>query len=169
MKISLRRFLKIAVTLLGFSLCYFAAVFSSALLVKVSLVDNLGVFLVSCGANILLVFVLLFVTRLYSSSYSHAGILELLKVIIIGVAVFLLNGVFVIADESVTLEWDIVCALVFMALTLSAICFYRLLGILRNRSQREKCGTEKRVLVVGAGVAGATIISELAVELKIPA
>ena len=167
MKISLKRIARIAITLFGFYICYIAAAVASAFIVKNSVMDSLWMFVSSLAVALLIITVLLYITKLYSSSFRHAGVLEMMKVIFTAAAVFVANTVFVIIDPNITIEWNIVCILVFMALTLSAICLYRLMGIMQKRSQREGADEEKRILVVGAGTAGATIISELATTDKI--
>ena len=108
----------------------------------------------------ILIILLCCLTNLHVSSYRHASVSEILKIGIISAITFCVNIVIDLLVEGVSTSWCIVTTLLFFVFSSCAIYSYRVFSFLKSKSQRA-LHYEKRVIIVGAGIAGVTILREI--------
>ena len=103
------------------------------------------------------------VNKLYSRVWAHAGLVEAVRLCGTGVVVFLLNHAIQIAFvDALKIEWTIIASLftfLFMVFGRFASRIYR--SAMSYIVRRNKVQGQKRVMIVGAGFTGASLIREM--------
>lgn len=107
----------------------------------------------------------LFLTRLYASSFRHASIPELMKTAIVAFFVFIANLLVMCIRESVSFLWCVLCTLLFFFIATIGVSLIRIFKFTKAKILHK--GYQQKVLIVGAGVAGATILREILLTDKI--
>lgn len=104
----------------------------------------------------------LIISKMFSFSLSRASVMEGLKVVAINFVILLVNVILSIClDNAVTLRWCFVCWLIYTLYTLLVVYLYRFLIALNAYYVKKQIKDGTRVLIVGAGDAGITILREL--------
>ncbi len=105
--------------------------------------------------------------KINSLSYRHASFLEIFHVSLMVCAVSLSNVIITFFCEGISLAWCVCTSLFFFILSALATCSVRIHDILMGLYRRHIMGSQKRVLIVGAGDAGTTVLRELKSSDKI--
>ena len=104
-----------------------------------------------------------FVNKLYSRVWAHAGLVEAVRLCVTGVVVFLLNLAIQLAFiDALKIEWTIIASLftfLFMVFGRFASRIYR--SAMFYIVRRNKVQGQKRVMIIGAGFTGASLIREM--------
>ncbi len=119
------------------------------------------------GIGIIIVFTL--ITKLYASSFRNASISELVKVVIIALAVLLGNVIIVAIQDlkKVSIAWCVLSFLFLLVLSGFLVSSLKILSYTKFTIHNAKTEGRKRVLIVGAGVAGTMILREIQTSDKI--
>ncbi len=119
------------------------------------------------GTGIIIVFTL--ITKLYASSFRNASISELVKVVIIALAVLLGNVIIVAIQDlkKVSIAWCVLSFLFLLVLSGFLVSSLKILSYTKFTIHNAKTEGRKRVLIVGAGVAGTMILREIQTSDKI--
>ena len=103
------------------------------------------------------------VNKLYSRIWAHAGLVEAVRLCGTGIVVFILNHIVQIAFvDALKIEWTIIASLftfLFMVFGRFASRIYR--STMSYIVKRNKAQGQKRVMLVGAGFTGASLIREM--------
>ncbi len=119
------------------------------------------------GIGIIIIFTL--ITKLYASSFRNASISELVKVVIIALAVLLGNVIIVAIQDlkKVSIAWCVLSFLFLLVLSGFLVSSLKILSYTKFTIHNAKTEGRKRVLIVGAGVAGTMILREIQTSDKI--
>lgn len=100
--------------------------------------------------------------RLYSSLWTFAGAVEFLNVILASVLSALMQiAVYMLVNERMPRSYYVLYAGILMALVFVSRYYYRALRSVLNRMRQSHTQEIHRVMVVGAGAAGNTLIKEI--------
>ena len=163
-KFSKLRLLKTAFSVFGLLVSFYVSTILSTGLLAKSLVGFFDLALVPLIVDTIIIIVLVFVTRLYATSFRNASINELVKVSIISLVVCLATivSLLISSSSSILWEWSLLSSLFFFTFSSVAVCGFRIFLYIKNIfSGSKKQGKCPNVLIVGAGVAGATILREI--------
>ena len=165
-KAKINHFLKMLLVMLLFIVAYAASSVITTWLLGYSFNDYFSIATLPVAVSTILIILLCCLTNLHVSAYRHASISEILKIGIISLITLCVNVILGIALEDVHGAWCIITSLFFFVISAFIIFSYRILSFFRSRSKR-MLHHEKRVLIVGAGQAGATILREIQTSDKI--
>ncbi len=167
-KPKLSLFAKTVLVISAFVLAYDASALISTLLFSNTLSVYFDVALIPTITSTVLIILLCCLTNLHLSAYRHASLTEIIKVSIISFIIFIVNTImcFMIKDVGFDFPWVLVTSLFFFIIASFVVFSYRLLEFARNRTERF-LHPDKKVLIVGAGAAGTTILREIRVSDKI--
>lgn len=150
--------------------CFLVANAISAVISTLILTNSLNSFfeiaLIPVSVSSVLIILLCCLTNLHISAYKHASVSEILKLGIITLITLCVNSILSIILEEVLFSWCLITALFFFVISSLATYSYRILAFLKSKSQR-KAHYEKRVIIIGAGQAGVTILREIQASDKI--
>ena len=167
MKYFLRHKVKTAAVILGFIVAYFASTLLATLALELNFEKyteiakySLLICSISCIIGVI-------ISKLHTAYFRQASFRELFKVGIICSVTLVINGILAIFNDEMSLGWCVVCYLVFLVLSAAMVCGLRIydlhIAYLRKRHDFSAC----RVLIVGAGEAGTTVLKELKSSDKI--
>ena len=135
----------------------------------VHFVDNILVY--SC-IMIVVTFLIFYFMKLYASLWDYAGIEEFVKLTVAILMIFTINMSFVFISEMITgnrfipIRWCIVYSMLQMFFTFIGRVVTRIIRYYRKGNKilginQSKINNKIRIMVVGAGEAGATLIREI--------
>ena len=159
----MRKELKIATYILWDILFVFASYLISALLLKYPMQEFLSQSIIHLIIGVAVVVIFNFALKLYSGLWKYVGFTEAVKVCCSAFVVFVYNLVIdLFLLENTGVEWVIIST-VFAFISMMGVRFLpRAIQVLHNYLiQRTKVKGQKRVLIVGAGTAGASLIREM--------
>ena len=159
----MRKELKIATYMLWDILFVFASYLISALLLKYPMQEFLSQSIIHLIIGVAVVVIFNFALKLYSGLWKYVGFTEAVKVCCSAFVVFVYNLVIdLFLLENTGVEWVIIST-VFAFISMMGVRFLpRAIQVLHNYLiQRTKVKGQKRVLIVGAGTAGASLIREM--------
>ena len=163
-KFSKLRILKILFSICGLIGSYAISIFISTLILFGTVKDIFNYFSISFLVGAAVIIALIFALRLHSISYRNASINEIVKSSILSLFVLAVNLVIfaIIGSFSEFFGWSVVTSLFFFILASFFVSSYRLLNFARFVFNDKKKSTNKpNVLIVGAGIAGVTILREI--------
>ena len=167
MKYLFRHKVKSLLVILGFTAAYFASTVLATLAMTLSLDSYTEIAkysLLICGiSNIVAIIVL----RLHTSYFHQASFRELFKTGIICTVTLVINIILSLFNDSISLGWCIVCYLIFLVGSSVMVCALRIRELSIAYIRRLTDHTGCRVLIVGAGEAGRTVLKELKITNKI--
>ena len=112
------------------------------------------------GAVVTLAFI--YITRLHAISLRHASVIEIVRVAIVSFALLISLIIVHFAEEKTSIAWCVVAAGVFFILSCLVVASLRIRATLKLiLTKKNTCASGKRILIVGAGGAGTTILREL--------
>lgn len=167
-KPKLNLFAKTILVVFTFVFAYDISALISTLLFHNTISVYFDVALVPSITGTILIILLSCLTNLHLSAYKHASLTEIIKIAIITFILFVVNTILCLVDDSIgfNFPWVLVTSLFFFILASFIIFSYRLIEFARNRTERF-LHPDKKVLIVGAGAAGTTILREIRVSDKI--
>ena len=153
-------FVKIVFLLAGLLLSFLVSTIIADLLIIGNL-EQYSHALLTLLVGSIVICVFAYLTRLHSASLRHASISELIRLSIISAALFFSVAILSFAEKSTDIPWCIVACGVFFVLSSVVITSYRIFSMAKNRIARSRIADSKKVLIVGAGVSGTTILREI--------
>ena len=160
-------YIKMLLAIICFVLAYIASSIASTFLLDgYKLIDFFKMATVPLSIGVILIISLCCLTNLHVSSYKHASLTEIIKIGIISTITLCVNIVVSLALSSVSVAWSIITTLFFFVTASLVVFSYRIMMFVINKTYR-KAHPEKRVLIVGAGSAGASILREIQTSDKI--
>ena len=166
MKIKINKYLKTVMVLLCFVFCYIGSALFSTYLIDYNFDRFLRYDYINAILGIVLIILLSCITNLHLSSYRHAGIGEIIKLGAMSFIIFVVNLVVSFILEGVTVKHCIVTILVFFISTTGIVFSGRILDYILKKIVRN-ANPDKKVIIVGAGSAGSTILKEIQTSNKI--
>ena len=159
----MKKELKIAMYMLWDVLLVFASYLLSAVLFKYPMQEFLSQSIIHLIIGVAVVVIFNFALKLYSGLWKYVGFTEAIKVCCSALVTLVYNlmiDLFLLENTGV--EWAIVST-IFAFMFMAGVRFLpRTTQVLRNYLlQRTKVKGQKRVLIVGAGTAGASLIREM--------
>ncbi len=147
-------------------LCYVAAWILSVVILrgdlKAVLINNWVYLLIGVGVFIALNFAF----KVYSILLRYAGVSAALKIFAVSVLMLCYNGLVCLLSEQLVIEWAIILNCAIFLTTVASRFFYRVKENLLS-SKHVKDADCVRVMVVGAGNAGNTLINEMRTSSKL--
>jgi len=167
MKYFLRHKAKTLMVMLGFVVAYFASTLVATFAMSLSLEKYTEI--VKCSLLLCLtsIVVSVFVSRLHTSYFHQASFRELFKTGVICTVTLAINIVLTFFNDSMSLGWCIVCYLTFLMSGSVMVCGLRIYELVVSYVHRSNDSSACRVLIVGAGEAGRTVLKELKTTKKI--
>lgn len=161
-KSNLSHFIKIALTMLAFILGYaFAMVYGAAVLAGWSFVNYLSELVIFFVVGVVVIIVYLIIFKLYALTFSSASVMEGVKGLILNIVLFVINVIIRYSFMTkIPLRWCMVVAPLFLIITFFILYIYRFVATLKNHAYK-LAHKGKRVLIIGAGEAGMTILREI--------
>ena len=117
--------------------------------------------LVSLGTGAAVVIAASFFVRLHAVSLRHASVAEIARASVVSFALFVSLIVVKLIQGKTTLTWCVIAVCIFFMLFCGFIGSYRLYVTFRLTMTKSTATDGKRVLIVGAGTAGTSILREL--------
>lgn len=117
--------------------------------------------LISLVVGIVIALGFIYVTRLHAVSLRHASVLEIVRTAIISFAVFVSLIVVSLIEDETSIAWCVIATGIFFILSCLVIASLRIYTTAKVLIAKNGCSSGKRILIVGAGVAGTTILREL--------
>lgn len=117
------------------------------------------------GAVVVILFT--FITRLHAAALKHASITEVIRVAIISLALLISLFSTHLAQQKTGYAWSVVVCGIFFILSCVVVSSYRMICILKVRVLKHNLTEKQRVLIVGAGSAGTTILREIQTSEKL--
>ena len=147
-------------------LCYVVAWILSVVILrgdlKAVLINNWVYLLIGVGVFIALNFAF----KVYSILLRYAGVSAALKIFAVSVLMLCYNGLVCLLSERLVIEWAIILNCAIFSTTVASRFFYRVKENLLS-SKHVKGADCVRVMVVGAGNAGNTLINEMRTSSKL--
>ena len=172
-KFSKLRFFKALFSTCSLMGSYIVSILLSTLIILDSLNGIFEYFVVPFLVGTVAIIVSIFALRLHTVSYRNASVNELVKVFIVALIVFPLNLITLAILGTLTelWGWAIITALFLFVFGSFSIFSYRLVLFIKFTLNNKKSDSNKpNVLIVGAGIAGVTILREIQqtdkIELK---
>ncbi len=157
---SLPNFSKIAFV----SISLIASLFISTFVADLLLYGTLELFseaLIPLAVSAVVVLCFTYITRLHAISLRHASVLEIVRVAIISLAALISFAIVSLISDVPSIAWCVVTTGIFFLLSCLVISSYRVYIAINVLINKNGHGNGKRILIVGAGAAGTTILREL--------
>ncbi len=152
---------KIIFISVGLLLSLFIATLTADLLLVETLSDYSNALIsLTVGAVVALAFT--YITRLHAVSLRHASVAEIVRVTIISFALLISLIIVHFAEDKTSISWCVVVSGIFFILSCLFVASFRVYTTLRLIiAKNSSHASGKRILIVGAGGAGTTILREL--------
>ena len=162
-KKTISNFTKITLLLLGLvaSLAISTIIADLLLFNTLAIYGNHAAIPLAVGAAVVICFT--YITRLHAASLRHASVVEIVRVSFITAALLLSVSIVCLVQNNTDndLAWCIVTCGIFFILACLVIASYRLYRSAKRIFIKSDKRNQKRVLIVGAGDAGTTILREI--------
>ncbi len=123
--------------------------------------------LISLAVGAVVVILFTYITRLHAAALKHASVIEIVRVAIISFALLIALFSTHLAEQKTSYAWGVVVCGVFFILSCIVVSSYRVIRMLRVRVLKHNLTEKQRVLIVGAGSAGTTILREIQTSEKL--
>ena len=146
------------------------SLFLSTLFTDLLLFESLSFYsntLVTLAVGAAVVLLFSFLVRLHAVSLRHASVTEIARASIVSFALFISVIIVYLIEDKTTLAWCVIASSIFFILFCSFISSYRIYVTFRLAVAKSSVKDAKRVLIVGAGGAGTSILRELRTTDKI--
>ncbi|MBE6674631.1 MAG: polysaccharide biosynthesis protein [Ruminococcaceae bacterium] len=165
-KKTISNFSKIILLVVGLVCSLFVSTILADLLLynSLNLYSNAIISLI-VGAVIILLFT--FLTRLYSASLLHASVTEIIRVALISAALLVSLTVVNLIEDKTSFPWAVIVSGVFFIFACLIISSCRVMHLIKIKMLKSNCADGKKVLIVGAGIAGTTILREIQTSDKL--
>ena len=117
--------------------------------------------IVSLIIGVVIVLLFTYLTRLHSASLLHASVTEIIRVALISAALLVSLIVTSLIEKKTSIAWTVIVSGIFFILACLIISSCRLTNLVKIKILKNNCTNGKKVLIVGAGVAGTTILREI--------
>lgn len=151
---------KVVSLVLGLLVSFFASTLFGTLLLFGNL-DSYSDCLVSLAVGAVIICIFTYLTRLHSASLKHASITELARVSVVSLALLISLVIVFVAEGSTDLSWCVVTSGIFFIISSVVVSSYRTFLMFKGYISIIKSKDKKNVLIIGAGVAGTTILREI--------
>ena len=166
MKIKINKHLKTALVLTSFVIIYMISSLFSSVLLNYSLKDFFKHDYVNAIVGIALIILLSCASNLHLSSYRHASISEIIRLSAISTIILVMNIIVSLLIDGVSVRNSVVTVLIFFLMSSLLVYSNRILDYLVKRKERT-AHPDRKVIIVGAGSAGNTILKEIQTTNKI--
>lgn len=160
-KFTANRYLKILLLTFAFLISFVVAFASAFALINNSLDGFFGNATISILISVVIILGSLYFTGLYAFSWRHVSVIELVKVGIISILLFASNIIVSAIEQRTSIRLDFISCVFFFVLASTIICSYRIIRMIKVNFVRSRVQNKKRILIVGAGEAGTTILREI--------
>ena len=147
-----------------------ASLFISTLFADLLLFETLSSYsdmLITIAIGIAIIFLFSYIVGFHYVSLRHVSLAEVARVAIVSIALLITLGVTSIVSEKRSFSWCVVVTGIFFILFCLFIVSYRVVRTFQNIILKTGLKDGKRILIVGAGVAGTTILRELRTSDKL--
>ncbi len=149
--------------------CLLASFVLSTALADLLLYNSISYYqnaLISLAVGSVVIILFTYITKLHSVSLAHASVTEIVRVFLITAAMLVSLTVTYLAEGKTSVEWLVIVSGVFFILACIVISAFRIIRLVKYLFNRNhKAG--KKVIIVGAGIAGTTILREIQVSDKL--
>ncbi|MBQ4509406.1 MAG: polysaccharide biosynthesis protein [Clostridia bacterium] len=166
MKFRINKYLKTAIVLFSFVICYIASSLLATFLLNYSLKDFFKHDYVVAIIGIAMIVLLSCTTKLHLSSYRHASIAEAVNLLIMSFIIMVVSIIVSLLIPGVAVKHSVVTVCIFFIGASCLVFSNRLIDFLKKRYDR-KSNPDKKVIIVGAGSAGNIILKEIQTSNKI--
>ena len=166
MKFKINKYLKTAIVLFSFVICYIASSLLATFLLNYSLKDFFKHDYVVAIIGIAMIVLLSCTTKLHLSSYRHASIAEAVNLLIMSFIIMVVSIIVSLLIPGVAVKHSVVTVCIFFIGASCLVFSNRLIDFLKKRYDR-KSNPDKKVIIVGAGSAGNIILKEIHTSNKI--
>ena len=164
-KEKLSHHIKMVLVVICFVFTYLISTVISTLLLDEGLTGYFDYSLIPGGVSIVLIILLCCLTNLHLSAYRHASLSEIVKIGAISLIILAVNLVLSIALIEVKFTWCVITTIFFFLLSSFAFFSYRLFYFVKHKTAKDEA--KKKVLIIGAGDAGAAMLREIQSTEKI--
>ena len=164
-KEKLSHHIKMVLVVICFVVTYLISTVISTLLLDEGLSSYFDYALIPGGVSIVLIILLCCLTNLHLSAYRHASLSEIVKIGAISLIILAVNLVLSIALIEVKFTWCVITTIFFFMLSSFAFFSYRLFYFVKHRTTSDDA--KKKILIIGAGDAGAAMLREIQSTEKI--
>ena len=164
-KEKLSHHIKMVLVVICFVVTYLISTVISTLLLDEGLSGYFDYALIPGGVSIVLIILLCCLTNLHLSAYRHASLSEIVKIGAISLIILAVNLVLSIALIEVKFTWCVITTIFFFLLSSFVFFSYRLFCFVKHKTAKDEA--KKKVLIIGAGDAGAAMLREIQSTEKI--
>ena len=146
------------------------SLFCSTIIADLLIFNSLKFFsrtLISLAVGSVIIVLFILISRLHAAALRHASITEIVRVAIISFALLIALFATHLAEQKTSYAWGVVVCGVFFILSCIVVSSYRVIIMLRVRVLKHNLTEKQRVLIVGAGSAGTTILREIQTSEKL--
>ena len=123
--------------------------------------------LISLAVGAAVVILFTYITRLHAAALRHASVGEIVRVAIISFALVIALFATHLAEQKTSYAWGVVVCGVFFIFSCVVVTSYRVTRMIWVRITKRHLENKQRVLIVGAGSAGTTILREIQTSEKL--
>ncbi len=123
--------------------------------------------LISLAVGAAVVIPFTYITRLHAAALRHASVGEIVRVAIISFALVIALFATHLAEQKTSYAWGVVVCGVFFIFSCVVVTSYRVTRMIWVRITKRHLENKQRVLIVGAGSAGTTILREIQTSEKL--
>ena len=163
---TLPMFLKVIFLSLGLIISLFISTIIADLLIFGSL-NFFSRTLISLAIGSAVVLLFTYITRLHAAALRHASIGEIIRVSVISFALLISLLATHLAEQKTGYAWGIVVCGVFFIISCIVVTSYRVIRMIGVRVLKRNLSDKQRVLIVGAGSVGTTILREIQTSEKL--
>ena len=164
-KEKLSHHIKMVLVVICFVVTYLISTLISTLLLDEGLSGYFDYSLIPGAVSIVLIVLLCCLTNLHLSAYRHASLSEIVKISAISLIILAVNLVLSIILIEVKFTWCVITTIFFFLLSSFVFFSSRLFHFIRSKASKSE--GKKKVLIIGAGDAGAAMLREIQTTEKI--
>lgn len=146
------------------------SLFVATLIADLLLYETLELYshsLVSLAVGAVVVLLFTYIVKLHAVSLRHASVAEIVRVAIIAFALLISAGIVSAAEDKTNFAWCVVTTGIFFILSCLLVASCRIYKSAMLLIAKNGHADGKRILIVGAGVAGTTILREIQTSDKL--